>query len=354
MNFNLGASTTPGTTYDQLVYGGTTAASLSGVTINLYPLATAGTGTFTLISGNVTGTPTFYDESKGTAAAGRMVYTTNVTSSAVTATVTSVPNYNFTFAGAAGGSSNNVDASGTWTGGAAGTYPGQVPADTMTFALGGNYQNTYYQMTMDTNSTVSTVTLQSTGGNMGRLTLAGSNTLTVINPITLGSGQNLYGSTWAAPISMTGGILGWAGFAGYGYVGSGPVTATSGTSILGSGSVSNTLTVNSGATVQVGDPASVTYGGQGVAYAPTAYFNSATILSGGMLTSGVSGSTLGMRACRVGPVGRHADRRRERQRFQRRRDHSWRDGPEHQDRDGRLDHHQRRHPDADQRDEPVL
>ena len=145
---------------------------------------------------------------------------------------------------------------------------------------------------MDVSTTIASLNLPGTAGNYARIQLTGPGTLTVTNPIALVGGEMLYsapsGGNWNAPIYLEGGVLGWGGSSTSAYVATGgTVTGYSGTSYLGFVSSSGPLVVNSGATVCVTDTTNFP------STPATATFTSTTVNSGGTLTSGVAGSTLG-------------------------------------------------------------
>ena len=291
MGFYLGATTTPGVTYDQITVGGT--VSLNVPTLYAYGMTStpASGGSYTVMTWASTANP-------GTVG-GNGIYTqygrywTTATISSTGLVLNLSPGINFTPATATTllSSTPNWSTAATWTDpqNAAGGYdPGQNVLDTVTIAMSGGYQNAWYGVNMDQSQTIATLTFTGTG----RFQAQGPGTLTVTNPVVLNSGVCLYNNNsggygaFIAPITLAGGVLGWPGNSnGFPYVGTGNVTATTGTSTLGQASVTGTLTVNSGATVQVGDP--------NIGLTDQATFTGTTVNSGGILTSGVSGSTLG-------------------------------------------------------------
>ena len=302
LHFDLGKPASSGgvagTDFDQIKAAGTLMNSGNPILyVTLNALTNYGSGTYPLITG----------ASGGTFAPSN-VYLTNVTggvfngcrvvvsTSATGLTLTATGGQNFLYAGATSNPNVYWTTGSTWSyTGSSGWSPGQLATDTVEFtaaALAGTgYGNSWYGDYLASNVSVASLAIDS--GPTARLQIGGTGTLTVgggTGTITVPSGGNLYTSTTAyisANVSLTGGVLGWAGFGGYPYQGTGTVTATSGTSILGPVSQTGSLVVNSGATLKVGDATSVTYGGLGVYYGPTVSFTAgATVNAGGMLTSG--------------------------------------------------------------------
>ncbi len=297
LNFSLGANTTPGTTYDQIDVGGT--VSLGGATVNLYRMGTPTAGTYTLMNYGTTSSP-------GTLAiAANQIpgwsYTSSITSTSVSLTLSASSPSAYTLATGPAGDYTWTTAG--WTGGP--WYPGAVPTDTASVGLPGGTiaQGNYSELDLNSSVTIASLSLTSTGrialGNLG------GGMLTVTNPITLGPNQEIYTYQYqspvlTAPITLTGGYLGYPIYP-YGLVDTGNVTASSGTSTLNVVNITGTLTINSGATVQISDP---NHSDPSAPSAATAAFSGGTTVNtGGTLTSSVAGSC----ADRPGLAGgRHA------------------------------------------------
>ena len=206
-NFDLGAGTTAGTTYDQIALTNTRASTLIG-TVNVNVLPGFGLGTYTLIAstaaGNLSGL-TF----SGTAPSVLTYTVAGATSTSTAYTLTvgrSATAGSFYWAGGSSGSWST----GPWNVGAAagpnytGVYPGLVTtptADSATIDLAAQSSPT---VTMDAPAAIASLTL----GNSGTLTLTGASALSVANSVAIAPNQALTGD---GSLSLGGQNLGIAG-----------------------------------------------------------------------------------------------------------------------------------------------